>query len=69
MVVKKLADILPLSEESIARLERLKGIKDEDIDTSDMPELTDEQLARGIQGRLRTPHVWTERKEATYAHS
>jgi hypothetical protein len=43
---RRLADILPLSEESIARLERLKGIKDEDIDTSDMPELTDEQLAR-----------------------
>jgi hypothetical protein len=46
MVVKTVADILPLSEEAIRRLERLKDIKDEDIDTSDMPELTSEQLSR-----------------------
>ena len=46
MVVKTAADILPLSEESVQRLENIKGIKDEDIDTSDMPELTDAQIAR-----------------------
>jgi hypothetical protein len=46
MVVKTTADIFPLSEESVQRLERLMDVKDEDIDTSDMPELTDEQLAR-----------------------
>jgi hypothetical protein len=46
IVVKTAADILPLSEEAIRRLERLKDIKDEDIDTSDMPELTSGQLAR-----------------------
>jgi hypothetical protein len=68
MVIKTVADILPLSEESIARLERLKGIKDKDIDTTDMPPLTAEELARGIPGKLRTPHVWTERREQIYAH-
>ena len=46
MVVKTAADILPLSEEAVHRLDKLKGIKDEDIDTSNMPELTDEQLVR-----------------------
>jgi hypothetical protein len=68
-VIKTLADILPLTEESTVRLERLKGIRDEDIDTSDMPELTADQLARGIRGRLRTPHVWSERGVAANAHS
>jgi hypothetical protein len=46
LVVKTAANILPLSEEAARRLERLKDIKDDDIDTSDMPELTSEQLAR-----------------------
>ena len=46
MVTKTAADILPLSAEAIQRLDKLKGIKDEDIDTSEMPELTDEQLTR-----------------------
>jgi hypothetical protein len=46
MVIKTVTDILPLSEASIRRLEQIKSIKDEDIDTSDMPELTDDQLAR-----------------------
>jgi hypothetical protein len=60
MVVKTIADILPLSEESIARLERLRGIKDEDIDTSDMPELTAEQLAR------MKPARFSDRREQIY---
>ncbi|GHT89500.1 hypothetical protein FACS1894137_18860 [Spirochaetia bacterium] len=46
MVIKTAIEILPLSTEAVQRLDKLKGIKDEDIDTSDMPELTDEQLAR-----------------------
>jgi hypothetical protein len=62
MVVKTIADILPLSEESIARLARLKGIKDEDIDTSDMPELTAEQLA-GMK-----PARFSAKRERMYAH-
>jgi len=32
-----------------ARMERLKNIRDEDIDFSDIPELTDEQLALAIR--------------------
>jgi hypothetical protein len=63
MVVKNIADILPLSEESIARLARLKDIKYEDIDTSEMPELTDEQLAR------MKPARFFDRREQIYAHS
>lgn len=31
--------------EFLARMERLKNIRDEDIDFSDIPEMTDEQLA------------------------
>jgi hypothetical protein len=45
VVIKTIADILPLSEESIARLEPLKAMRGEDIDTSEMSELTGEQLA------------------------
>jgi hypothetical protein len=48
MVIKTVADILPLSEESAARLERLKAIRGEDIDTSDMPELTS-SLPAGVK--------------------
>ena len=34
----------PLTEEQKAELEALKNMRDEDIDFSDIPELTDEQL-------------------------
>jgi hypothetical protein len=60
MVVKTITDILPLSEKSVLRLEKLKGIKDEDIDTSDMPELTDEQLERMEPARFFTKTVLTK---------
>ena len=36
----------PLTKEQKEQLARLKNIRDEDIDFSDIPELTDEQLAR-----------------------
>jgi hypothetical protein len=63
IVVKTIADILPLSEEAVRRLERLKNIKDEDIDISDMPELTSEQLSR-----METTLPWLgERKSALKA--
>jgi hypothetical protein len=52
MVIKTVKDILPLSAEAIQRLDKLKGIKDRDIDTSEMPELTDEQLSRMEPARL-----------------
>jgi len=35
--------------EGKARWERLKNMRDEDIDLSDIPELTDEQLARAVR--------------------
>ena len=34
----------PLTEEQKAELEALRNMRDEDIDFSDIPELTDEQL-------------------------
>jgi hypothetical protein len=52
LVVKTVQDILPLSEEAIARLDKLKDLRDEDIDTSDMPELTADQLARMRPARI-----------------
>ena len=33
----------------LARMERLRNMRDEDIDLSDIPELTDEQLARAVR--------------------
>ncbi len=39
--------------EQIAELEALKNLKDEDIDYSDIPPLTDEELARMRPARLR----------------
>jgi len=37
----------PLTGEQRARLEKLKNIRDEDIDFSDAPEVTDEAITRG----------------------
>ncbi len=36
----------PLTEEQKKRLEALKQMSDDDIDYSDIPELTDEQLSK-----------------------
>jgi hypothetical protein len=52
LVTKTIQDILPLSEEAIARLDKLKDLRDEDIDTSEMPELTAGQLARMQPARI-----------------
>jgi len=41
-----LANPPPLTEDEIAQLERLWTLRDEDIDTSDIPEWTDEDWAR-----------------------
>ena len=43
IVSRTLDDLPPLDEE---RIEKLKKMRDEDIDFSDMPALTQEQLAR-----------------------
>jgi uncharacterized protein (DUF4415 family) len=50
-VTKTLADLPALTRKDEKRLERLNRMKDEEIDTSDMPPLTDEQLALAVQAR------------------
>ena len=49
IVVKTLEDLPPLDEE---RIKNLKKMKDKDIDVSDMPALTQEQLARFVPAKL-----------------
>ena len=45
MIVQKVINIYaPLTPEQEEHLEKLKNLKDEDIDFSDIPEPTDEQL-------------------------
>ena len=47
MIVRKIINIYePLTEEEKEHLEKLKNLKDEDIDLSDIPELTEEQLKK-----------------------
>jgi uncharacterized protein (DUF4415 family) len=50
-MIKTLADLPALTRKDEKRLERLNRMKDEEIDTSDMPPLTDEQLALAVQAR------------------
>jgi len=49
VVKKTINDLPPLDEQ---RLEKLRTMKDKDIDTSDMPALTQEQLARFVPAKL-----------------
>jgi len=49
IVKKTINDLPPLDEQ---RFLKLKAMKDKDIDTSDMPALTQEQLARFVPGKL-----------------
>ena len=49
IVKKTLNDLPPLDEE---RINKLKKMKDKDIDFSDMPALTQEQLARFVPAKL-----------------
>ena len=48
-MVKTLEDLPPLDEE---RIKKLKKMRDMDIDVSDMPALTQEQLARFVPAKL-----------------
>ena len=48
-------DLPPLTAEQAARLATMAARPDDDIDTSDIPELTDDQLARGTRGRFYRP--------------
>jgi uncharacterized protein (DUF4415 family) len=49
IVVKTLEDLPPLDEEHI---KKLKKMQDKDIDFSDMPAMTQEQLARFVPAKL-----------------
>ena len=51
IVTKTLADLPSVSAEDKIRFERLENMREEDIDTSDMPPLTKEQLALAVQAR------------------
>jgi uncharacterized protein (DUF4415 family) len=45
----------PFSPEELEQLARLEAMRDEDIDLSDIPELTEEQLSRGFRPGLHRP--------------
>jgi uncharacterized protein (DUF4415 family) len=45
----------PLSEEDRARLKRLAEMPDDQIDTSDIPELTEEFWANAVRGKFYRP--------------
>lgn len=45
----------PLSDAQRERLARLATLPDESIDTSDIPELSDEAWAAGVRGRFYRP--------------
>jgi uncharacterized protein (DUF4415 family) len=49
IVVRTINDLPPIDEE---RVEKLKKMRDEDIDFSDMPALSQEQLARFVPAKL-----------------
>ena len=48
-VTRTLDNLPPLDEE---RIKKLKKLKDKDIDTADMPALTQEQLAKFVPAKL-----------------
>jgi uncharacterized protein (DUF4415 family) len=45
----------PLTRRQKKSLEQIAEIKDEDIDFSDIPELTDEWFARAVRGKFYRP--------------
>jgi len=59
IVVRTLEDLPPVDEE---RMKKLREMRDEDIDLSDMPALTQEQLARFVPARLLDHSLYRPRK-------
>ena len=59
IVVRTLKDLPPLDEE---RIKKLKEMRDEDIDFSDMPALTQEQLARFVPAKLLNRGLYRPKK-------
>lgn len=52
---RRLDELPELTEEQRARLDRLATLSDEEIDTSDIPELSEAQLAEMERGRFWRP--------------
>ena len=50
-----LGTLPPLTEKQRSELARLAELPDDQIDTSDIPELTDEQLKGAVRGRFYRP--------------
>ena len=59
IVIRTLDDLPPIDEE---RLKKLREMRDEDIDLSDMPALTQEQLARFVPAKLLNRGIYRPRK-------
>ncbi len=55
MVTKRADELAPLTAEQQARLAALADRDDDQIDTSDIPPLSDAQLARMVRGRFYRP--------------
>jgi uncharacterized protein (DUF4415 family) len=60
----------PLSDAQRRRFAQLAALPDESIDTSDIPELTDEAWSAGVRGRFYRPvkHQITARVDADVLH-
>ena len=58
-------ELPPLTAEEEARLAALVARPDDEVDTSEIPELTEEQMAHGVRGRFtarsnsRSRRGWT----------
>ena len=59
IVTRTLDDLPPLDEE---RLKKLKKMRDKDIDVSEMPALTQEQLARFVPAKLLNRSLYRPKK-------
>lgn len=55
MLTKRADELAPLTAEQQARLAALADRDDDQIDTSDIPPLSDAQLARMVRGRFYRP--------------
>ena len=64
MVSFRLEPGTPLTDEQRAELEALKNKPDSEIDTSDIPEWTDEMWKRAVRGRDAAMKLWRPVKQA-----
>jgi uncharacterized protein (DUF4415 family) len=50
-----LDNLPPLTDAQFEEIRKLAGLPDSEIDTSDIPELTEEQLKNAVRGRFYRP--------------